>query len=277
MCIKRKQQQGGQNMAKILVFASEKGGSGKTTTALAFSAGLQARGYTVLRVDLDGQGNFSRAFSPDSDNKADAVTAYDVLLDPYRSADEAIQHLDEGDIITANKRMVNADQQLRAMEDGALSLKDKLGEVSGDYDYIVIDTSPTISLPTISAMIAADHIIIPTQADVFGLDGVGELYKTYVSIKERYNNKLSLAGILLTRCSRNILTRDISVKAAAMAQRIGTFLYTVQIRENIAIKEAQAMRQSIFEYAARSHGAEDYGAAIDEYLERMAGDNGKEI
>lgn len=254
-------------MADIIAFSNEKGGSGKTTTALAFSAGLRARGYSVLSVDMDGQGNFSYSFSGDTDNGPDAFTVFDILTDGA-TLEQATQHTTAGDIITANKRLATLDRHVDPI--GAeFILKDKLEDVRRVYDYIIIDTAPTLSKPTLNALIAADHLVVPTQADVFGLEGAKEIYRTYKQIKKHHNKGLQFAGIVLTRYNgRNVLTKDLTAQAEQMAGMIGSFLYRQPIREGVAIKEAQAMRQSIFEYAPRSHGAEDYNSTVDEYITR---------
>ena len=251
-------------MAKIISIANQKGGVGKSTTAAALSAGLRNKGFSVLVVDLDPQNNVSFATGADSN----AISAYDVLTGRAAITD-AIQHTEQGDIIPAGRSLARADIELNTMTGREYKLKEALDAVRKSYDYVVIDTPPALGLLTINAMTASDNVIVAAQADIFSLQGIGQLSETISAVKKYCNPNLQLMGILLTRHSgRAILSRDMAEMIEATAEQLGTFVYSAVIRENISVKEAQASRADIFSYAPKSNASKDYMAFIDELLER---------
>lgn len=246
----------------ILVIANQKGGAGKTTTAAALAAGLSLKGYKVLSIDLDAQGNFSYTAQADPDKPS----ALDVLTGDA-SAVQAIQHTPAGDIIASSPGLAGADAFI-SKTGKEYRLKEALEPVKGSYDFIVIDTPPALGILTVNALTACDRVIIPAQADIFSLQGVGQLFETVEPVKKYCNAKLAIDGILLTRYSpRAILSRDAAALAVKMAQQMGTRVYTTTIREGIAMKEAQISRESIFSYAPTSKVAQDYARFIDEFTE----------
>jgi len=154
----------------------------------------------------------------------------------------------------------------------AYRLKKRLEAVMTDYDYIVADTPPSLSILTINALSAATGVVIPTQADTYSLEGVEQLYGTIEDIRENINPGLRLRGILLTRHNRTVLSRSMAGNAGAKAAAIGTFVYRAAVRECVSLKEAQTMKRSIYEYAPESIAAADYTAFVDEFLKRGGGD-----
>ena len=148
-------------------------------------------------------------------------------------------------------------------------LKEALEPIRKTYDFVIIDTPPALGLLTINAMTASDNVIIAAQADIFSLQGIGQLSETIDAVKKYCNHGLKLMGILLTRHSgRAILSRDMTEMIEATAAQLGTFVYESVIRENISVKEAQASRTDIFSYAPKSNASKDYAAFVDELLER---------
>lgn len=249
-------------MAKITAIINQKGGVGKSTTSQSLAAGLSLKGFKVLLIDMDSQGNLS--FSVGA-NKA-AVSILEVLKQEATAA-EAIQTVGNLDIIPASISLAGADMQLTEMGK-EYRLKEALEPVKNNYDYIVIDTPPALGILTINALTAADDIIIPAQADIYSIDAIGQLSSTVKAVKQYTNSKLSIKGILLTRYSdRTILSRDLADMIQRTAEQLNTKLFKATIREAIGIKEAQAQKQDIFSYSGNSKVAADYMQFVEEFLE----------
>lgn len=245
----------------ITAIVNQKGGVGKSTTADALGAGLTECGHKVLLIDLDAQANITYTHRAVNDQR----TTYDILLGKC-SADESIQHTDAGDIIPADRALSTADAILK--DTGReYRLKESLEPIKNKYDNIIIDTPPSLGILTINALTAADEIIIPAQADIYSLQGIEELARTIGTVKQYTNSNLTINGILITRYNaRSILNKQMADNIDQLADAMKTRLYSARIREGVAIKEAQAMRQSIFEYAPRAKATQDYKEFITEYL-----------
>lgn len=242
----------------IYAVCNRKGGVGKTTTAWALAAGLERQGAPVLRVDLDAQRNLSVAMGVNS-----GATVYDVLTGAQKPT-ETIQKTAQGDIIPASKELSGAD--LLLTDTGKeYTLKEALNPVLWLYKHVVIDTPPALNVLTVNALTAADAVIIPAQADLFSLTGIEDLQETITPVKKYTNADLRIDGILLTRYNgRAVLSRDVYQLAQEAAQKLGTRVYNTAIREGIAIKEAQAARISLFDYAPAANVTKDYAALVDE-------------
>lgn len=255
-------------MSLIISIASQKGGVGKSTTAQALWAGLRLKGYKVLLVDLDPQGNIT--YTAGADNAE--YTAYELLTGKATAA-EIIQQTQQGDIIPAGRGLTRLDLELNTTGK-EYKLKEALEPFKKRYDYIIIDTPPALGLLTINALTASNSLIIPAQADIYSLQGIGQLHETIEAVKKYCNPSLHLQGILLTRHSqRAVLSRDMAEMIKATATQISTFVYKTVIRECIAVKEAQARKQDIFAYAPGSNASKDYLSFIGELIER-SGNNG---
>lgn len=248
-------------MSKTIAIINQKGGVSKTTTALALGAGLTLRGYKVLLVDLDAQGNLSYSMGAEEAN----FTTIDVLSKKVKAAD-VIQHLEQGDLLPTSPELSFADKLL-GDTGKEYRLKEALDPIKENYDYIIIDTPPALGVLTVNALTACTGVIIPAQADVFSLQGISQLYATIDAVKKYTNPSLKVMGLLLTRFSnRAVLSKNIAEVMEQTAHELDTKLFTATIREGIAIKEAQISRQSIFEYAPKSNPAQDYNDFIDELL-----------
>jgi chromosome partitioning protein len=246
---------------KAIAIINQKGGVGKTTTALALAAGLGRSGKKVLQVDLDAQANITQTLGADDRG----WTVLDVLTRKSKT-EETIQKTGQGDVLPASPGLAGLDTMLTSVGK-EYRLKEALAELNGTYDYVIIDTPPALGILTINALTACDEIIIPAQADIFSLNGIKQLYETTQTVQEYCNPKLKILGILLTRySSRSILSRDIADVIEQTAQDLRTRLFRTTIRENIAIKEAQAKQQTIFDYAPKSNAAADYLAFTKEIL-----------
>lgn len=249
-------------MAKVTAIINQKGGVGKSTTSQSLAAGLSLKGFKVLLIDMDSQGNLS--FSTGA-NKA-AVSILEVLKQEAPAAD-AIQTVGKLDIIPASISLAGADMQLTEMGK-EYRLREALEPIKKNYDYIIIDTPPALGILTINALTAADDIIIPAQADIYSIDAIGQLFNTVKAVQQYTNKNLSIKGILLTRYSdRTILSRDLADMIQQTAEQLRTKLFKATIREAIGIKEAQAQKQDIFAYSGNSKVAGDYMQFIDEFLE----------
>ena len=248
-------------MSKALAIINQKGGVGKSTTALAIGEGLSLKGYSVLFIDLDAQGNLSYTLGADTKG----YNAMGVLERP-ETAKEEIQHTPQGDIIASSPKLAGADKLLE--ETGKeYRLKEALDSLQGAYDYIIVDTPPALGILTINALTACTGAIIPAQADIYSLQGIAQLNSTIETVKKYCNPSLSIMGIVLTRFNgRSIIRREVAEMLERTAEQLHTKLYTSKIRECTALVEAQATKQNIYSYAPRSNATADYKALVDEIL-----------
>ena len=246
---------------EVIAIVNRKGGVGKTATAQALGAGLIRKGCSVLYIDLDSQTNLTYGLGAD----AAGLSSMDVLTGEA-TAQEAIQHTPQGDVIAGAEALAGADAAI----DGTgkeYRLKEALDGLQ--YDYCIIDTPAALGTLTVNALTAADSVIIPVQAEVYSLQGIGQLSKAIEAVKKYCNHDLYIRGILITRHNgRAIISRDMQSNLEEAAQQLKTRLYSTPIRECVSIKEAQAQQQDIYSYAPRSNAAKDYAAFIEEFTER---------
>ena len=249
-------------MREIFTVINQKGGVGKSTTAAALGAGLTLKGFKVLHIDLDAQGNLTFCMGAG----ASALSSLEVLTGTATAA-EAIKHTDQGDIIPASPALAGADALITATGK-EYRLREALEPLHDLYDYIVIDTPPALGILTVNALTACTGAIIPAQADAYSLQGIAMLGQTVDTVRKYCNRDLIIKGIVLTRYnSRAVLSRDMAELISQTAAQLHTKLYTATIRECTALKEAQAVQQDIFSYAPRSNAAADYKALVAEILE----------
>ena len=246
---------------EVVAIVNRKGGVGKTATAQALGAGLARKKKKVLYIDLDSQTNLSYGLGAD----AAGLNSMDVLTGETTAA-EAIQHTPQGDIIAGSEALAVAD----AVIDGTgkeYRLKEAIDGLK--YDYIIIDTPAQLGTLTVNALTAANSVVIPVQAEVYSLQGIGQLSKTIEAVKKYCNRDLYIRGILITRYNgRAVISKDMQSNLKDAAEQLKTKLYSTPIRECVSIKEAQAIQQDIFTYAPRSNAAKDYEAFIKEFMER---------
>lgn len=246
---------------EVIAIISRKGGVGKTASVLALGAGLLRKGYSVLYADLDSQTNLSNGLGASTEG----LSSMDVLAG-NATAQEAIQHTPQGDIIAGAEALAGAD----ALIDGKGKEYRLQEALSGlQYDFIIIDTPAALGTLTINALTAASSAIIPVQADIDSLQGIGQLNKTIEAVKKYCNHDLYIRGILVTRYNgRAVISRDMLSNLEDIARQLNTRLYSTPVRECVAVKEAKASQQDIFSYAPRSNAAKDYNAFIEEFVQQ---------
>lgn len=248
---------------RVIAVANQKGGVGKTTTSQALTAGLAAKGYKVMGIDLDPQGNFSAACGTVN---YDVPTVYE-LMKREAAAEEVIQHMKGGyDILPSNIMLAGAEQEL-SQTGKEHRLKEAVAPVVEKYDYIIIDTPPSLGVLTVNAFTAASDILIPTTAGIFATTGINQLNETVKSVQRYCNPNVKITGILFTRFNpRANISKQIKELTEQLSKYISAPIYKTYIRSAVAVEEAQANRTDIFEYAGKSTVSEDYKAFIEEFL-----------
>ena len=244
-------------MARITAIINQKGGVGKTTTAHALATGLHLRGHSVLVIDADPQGSITGTMQ--------AVKNRPGVYDLLKGATDVIQRVDQGDVISSSANLIGADREFTDLGREYL-LREALQKIDG-YDHIVIDCPPAIGIITLNALTAATDVIIPVGADIYSLEGVGQLFDTIGKVRRFSNPQLRVAGMLICRKGgRAVLTREFADMISSIANQQNVHLYAQPIREAVAIREAQAMHESIFKSHSKTAVAADYAAFIDEYI-----------
>lgn len=241
---------------KTITIANQKGGCGKTATAAALSAGLLRRGYSVLAVDCDPQHSLTMICAA----QALPCTLSDVILGTKRPAD-AIRPTAQGfDILPGDLSLAELPKGYRLD-----TLRRILSEVNSNYAYCVIDTPPSLSVMTMSALVAASVAVIPTMPDVLSLYGLDQAAETIEAVRP-YNDALSV-GVLLTQYNpRRNMDKTMQEVIAQRAQEMGATVYRQTIRAGVAVPESHLTRQSLFTSAPRAGVTQDYSAFIDEFL-----------
>lgn len=249
---------------KTIIVANQKGGIGKTTTATAVASILNAKGYKTLLIDADQQGNSSDTYRAAIEGNA---TLFDVLLDEERiSLEEAIQHTESGDIVASDPLLRKADEILNGDPEGLYRFQDSLDELKG-YDFVIVDTAPSLNSILYNCLVAADDVLIPVTADRYGLQGLSQLNDTINAIKRRQNRNLKIIGLLLIKYNkRTLLSREVKSSLEEIAKSMNTKVFETTIRESTKAREAQAVRETLIHYDAKSTTAQDYSSFVDELL-----------
>ena len=246
-------------MTRVIAVSNQKGGVGKTTSVQNVAASLTYKDFKVLMIDLDPQGNLSFISGADNESRP---TVYEALRGDI-GITEALQHTKNGDIVPANILLSGADREFTKPN----LLGDKLGPIKAGYDYILIDTPPSLGILTINALTAADSVIIPISADVLGLQGLSQLYDTIVEVQKHSNPKLYIEGILFTQYNaRTLLTREFTKATKQAAKRMKTKVFDTTIRASVATREAQAHQTDVLSYSKISPTADDYNAVTIEII-----------
>jgi len=258
---------GRPNVSRVITIANNKGGTGKTTTAVNLASGLAfLKGYRVLLIDFDPQGNASISLNVDIETLDWSVK--DLLTGKMLDLNYLLW--DKGNqlkILPANNSLKSIENELFTAVNGRVRLKSRLMPILDDFDYIIIDTPPTTGIFTQSPLIASDEVIIPVDVGYFSLQGIRQLLEEMEQIQEHYNPELKIAGILLTKFdSRTVLSKQVE---AALRKNFNKLTFKTVIRVNVDIIRSQIDRKSIFAFDRASSGAADYEQLIDE----LVGDN----
>lgn len=249
----------------VICIANQKGGIGKTTTATTISSVLLSKGYKVLLIDADPQGNSTDTYQGIS---KDVATLYDVILDREDPLpiSEAIQKTDFGDIVASDPALKAADTLFPTDGEEYFLLKDALSTLNG-YDFVVIDTAPADNKLLKNCLIAADSVIIPITADRYSIQGLSDLNQTLLKIKHRNNPKLNIAGLLLIKFkNKQLLAQEVRQALGEIAKQMNTKVFETYIRENVNVQKAQATRTSLMAYAPSCSAAQDYVSLVNEFL-----------
>lgn len=254
-------------MARVIAIANQKGGVGKTTTAINLSASLAAADCRVLLVDIDPQTNSTSGLGYSFD--PERLSIYDLLTDGV-DVQEVILSTEVGgmDLIPAGRDLAGANVELVEAEGREQRLKLPLDSIRDRYDFILLDCPPALDLLTLNALVAADTVLIPIQCEYFALEGISALIDTVDRIKEGLNPDLRIEGVLLTMFDdRTTLTRQV---AADLREFFGDEVFETVIPRNIRLAEAPSFGKPVLEYDVRSKGAESYLKLAREILERSA-------
>lgn len=255
-------------MGRVIAIANQKGGVGKTTTAINLGASLAANDLRVLLVDSDPQGNATTGLGVQKN--AGSNTLYDALLGAQPLSAAVTRTAFEGlDIIPADKNLVGADIELVDLDNREHRLRDKLKDLRDSYHFVLIDCPPALDLLTLNALVAADSILIPMQCEFFALEGVSELMDTIDRVRDVFRHPLAIEGILLTMYDdRTNLTRQV---ADDLREFFGREIFDTIIPRTVRLAEAPSYGKPILLYDVRSRGAESYIKLAKEILAHEQG------
>lgn len=253
-------------MGKIISFANQKGGVGKTTSAVNIASSLGVLGYKVLLIDLDPQGNATSGVGIVKKNLK--VTAFDMLTGDTTAEEATIKtRFNNLSVIPTNTTLARAEFELADVENGEYIMKKKLENAKKEYDYIIIDCPPSLGMLTVNAMTASDGVVIPMQCEFFALEGLSQLMFTISRIKSHYNKDLNVTGILITMYNnRLILSMQVLNE---LRKHYEDKLFETTVSRNVKLSEAPSFGAPVYYHDKRSKGSNEYMNIAKELAERI--------
>jgi len=251
---------------KVLAITNQKGGVGKTTTAVNLAASLAAEGQRVLMIDMDPQGN---ATTGAGITKKEALpTVYQLLIGAATLLEVCIETAFGFDVLPANRELAGAEVELIELEHREYRLKKALQENHAEYDFVLIDCPPALNMLTVNALVAADSVLIPMQCEYYALEGLSDLVETLRKIRAHLNSRLEIEGLLRTMYNpQSTLTQQVS---SELESHFGNKVYQTIVPRNVRLAEAPSYGKPVIAFDKSSKGAQAYSALAKEILERVA-------
>lgn len=249
---------------KVITLANQKGGVAKTTTSLALASGLTNIGYRVLGIDLDPQSNFS--ISSGIDTVELEATLYDVFKQTTDANSVLLTSPLGYDVLPSGLSLAGADMDF-TQTGREYMLREALESLDKEYDFIIIDTPPTLGILTTNAMAASNSVVVPMAADLYSIQGLSQLNGLISNVRKYCNPNLKLEGLLITKYHGNQnISKAVSAKIAEIAQNLNTRVFNIKIRESVAIRESQLLQSDFFKDAPKANATIDYTEFINELL-----------
>lgn len=250
-------------MGKVIAIANQKGGVGKTTTTINLSAALGAKGKKVLVIDMDPQGNTTSGFGVEKNEVENTI--YELMLGEVPVKECIISEVSKGvSIIPSNVNLAAAEIELSNENRKEYIVKDEIEFIKDDYDYIIVDCPPSLSMLTVNAMTTADSVLVPIQCEYYALEGLSQLIHTINLVKERLSPDLSMEGVVFTMYdSRTNLSEQV---VESVKQNLNHRIFNTLIPRNVRLAEAPSYGEPIISYDPKSPGAEAYMKLADEII-----------